>query len=86
MRNAHKILVENPDGKRPLWVYSHTWEYNTETDFKGVVWETVDWIQLAQEESTWEIYASMEHNIKTDVLEMAWVGVDWIQPTRDRVQ
>jgi hypothetical protein len=35
MRNAHKILVGNPEGKRPHGRHWHTWEDNIRMDFIG---------------------------------------------------
>jgi len=47
IRNAHKILVEKPDGKRPLRRPRHGWEDIFRTDLKEMRWEVVDWMHLA---------------------------------------
>jgi hypothetical protein len=34
LRNAYKILVRTPEGKKTLWRPRHTWECNIKTDLK----------------------------------------------------
>jgi hypothetical protein len=48
MRNAYKILVGKPEGKRPLRRARRGWEDNIKMNFKEIVWED-DWIQMVQE-------------------------------------
>jgi hypothetical protein len=59
MRNAYKILVGKPDGKRPLERPMQRWEDN----IKMVLWKTefrdVDWVNLAQERDWWKALANM---------------------------
>jgi hypothetical protein len=31
----------------------HSWEDNIKTDLKGTVWESVEWIKLAQNRDQW---------------------------------
>jgi hypothetical protein len=49
MRNTHKILIGKPKGKVPLSRYMHRWEDNTGLNLRKIVWESVDWIHLAQD-------------------------------------
>jgi hypothetical protein len=49
MRNAYKILVRKPHGKRPFERHRHRWEDNIRMDLKEIVWENVDWIHLSQD-------------------------------------
>jgi hypothetical protein len=49
MRNAYKILVRKPDGKRPLGRSRHRWEDNIRVDLREIGWKDVDWIHLAQD-------------------------------------
>jgi hypothetical protein len=53
IRNAYKLLVGKPEGKRPLERYRHTWEDNIKI-FREIGWECVDWIHLAQGRDTFE--------------------------------
>jgi hypothetical protein len=43
-RNAYRLLVGKPKGKRPLGRPRHRW-----LDFVEVGWGNVDWIGLAQD-------------------------------------
>jgi hypothetical protein len=36
MRNAYKILVRKPEGKRPLGIPRRRWEDNIKTDIKKI--------------------------------------------------
>jgi hypothetical protein len=49
MRNVCNILVEKPDGKRPLGRPGRRWEDNIRLDLGEIEWEVVDWKHLAQE-------------------------------------
>jgi hypothetical protein len=48
MRNAYKILVGKPEGKRPLGRHRRRWDDNTRVDLREIVWEGMDWTHLAQ--------------------------------------
>jgi hypothetical protein len=49
MRNAYKILVRRPEGKRSLGRHRHRWEDNIRMDLREIGWEGMDWIHLAQD-------------------------------------
>jgi hypothetical protein len=49
MRNAYKILVGKPEGKRSLGRPKRKWEDNIKTDLNELAWEVVDWIHLAKD-------------------------------------
>jgi hypothetical protein len=49
MRNAHKILVKKPEGKRQLRRPMHRWEDNIRMDLREVRCECVDQMYLAQD-------------------------------------
>jgi hypothetical protein len=46
MRNAYKILVGKPDGKRPLRRSRHRWKDNMKIDFSEIRVKSVHWIHL----------------------------------------
>jgi hypothetical protein len=48
-RNAYRILVGKPEGKRPLGRPRRKWVSNIKMDFREIEWEGLDWIDLAQE-------------------------------------
>jgi hypothetical protein len=44
--NSYRLLVGNPEGKRPQGKPGHRWEYNIKTDLRDVEWGVMDWIHL----------------------------------------
>jgi hypothetical protein len=48
MRNAYKILVEKPEGKRPLRRPGCRWEDCIRLDLRELGWEGVDLMHLVQ--------------------------------------
>jgi len=48
MRNAYKILVGKPEGKRPLGRPRHIWKNNIRIYIRETGCEGADWIHLAQ--------------------------------------
>jgi hypothetical protein len=49
MRNAYRILVGNPEGKRPLGRPRRKWVNSIKLDLREVGWCGMDWIDLAQD-------------------------------------
>jgi hypothetical protein len=47
-RGAYMILVERPEGKRPLGRPRRRWEDNIKMDLQVVGWGDMDWIDMAQ--------------------------------------
>jgi hypothetical protein len=52
-RNAYRLLVKKPEGKRPLGRPTRRWVDNIKIDLAEVVWGDVDWIGLAQDKNRW---------------------------------
>jgi hypothetical protein len=50
-KNAYRILVGKPEGKRPL--ERPTWEDNIKMDLREIGWGGMDWIDLAQDRDQW---------------------------------
>jgi hypothetical protein len=48
-RNAYRILVEKPEGRRPLGRPRRRWEDNVKIDLGEIGWGVMDWIGLAQD-------------------------------------
>jgi hypothetical protein len=48
-RNAYKILVGNPEGKRPLGRPIRRWVDNIKMDLREIGWNVRDWIDLAHD-------------------------------------
>jgi hypothetical protein len=47
-RNAYRIFVGNPNGKRPLGRPRRTWIDNIKMDLREMRWCGMDWTDLAQ--------------------------------------
>jgi hypothetical protein len=52
-RNAYKLLVGKPKGRRPLGIARRRWLDNIRMDLIEVGWGDVDWIGLAQDRDRW---------------------------------
>jgi hypothetical protein len=48
-RNAYRILMGNPEGKRPVGRHRCRWENNIEMDLREIGWGCMDRINLAQD-------------------------------------
>jgi hypothetical protein len=60
-RNAYKILVGKPEGKRPLGRSRRRWVDNIKMDLREIGWDGLDWIELAQDRS---VEGSCEHGFE----------------------
>jgi hypothetical protein len=47
-RNAYRILVGKPEGKRPPGKPRHGWVNNIEMDLREIGWDVLDWKDLAR--------------------------------------
>jgi hypothetical protein len=48
-RNAYRMLVGKPEGKRPLGRSRRRWMDNIKMDLTEIEWDGVNWIVLAQD-------------------------------------
>jgi hypothetical protein len=48
-RNAYRLLIGKPDGKRPLGRARRRWMYNIKMDHLEIGWGGVEWIGLSQD-------------------------------------
>jgi hypothetical protein len=48
-RNAYRILVGKPQGRRPLGRPRSRWVDNIKIDVRKIEWDGMDWINLAQD-------------------------------------
>jgi hypothetical protein len=64
-RNAYRILVGNPEGKRPLGRPRRRWKDNIRMDLREIGWDCMDWIDLAQDRDQWKafVYTVMNHRV-----------------------
>jgi hypothetical protein len=63
-RNAYRLLVGKPEGKRPLRRPRRRWVDNIRTDLGEVGWGDVDWIGLAQNRNRWRALVNSVLNLR----------------------
>jgi hypothetical protein len=62
-RNACRILVGKPEGKRPLGRPRHRWENNIKMDLREIGWGGMDWIDLTPDRNQWRALVNMVMNL-----------------------
>jgi hypothetical protein len=62
-RNAYRLLVGKPEGRRPLRRPRHRWLDNIRMDLVEVGWGYVDWIGLAQDRDRWRALVNSVLNL-----------------------
>jgi hypothetical protein len=63
-RNAYRLLVGNPEGKRPLGRPRHGWVDDIRMDLRQVGWGNVDWIGLAEDRNRWRALVNLVLNLR----------------------
>jgi hypothetical protein len=53
MGTAYRILVGNPERKRPLLGPRRRWVDNIKIDISEIGWDGVDWIDMVQDRDQW---------------------------------
>jgi hypothetical protein len=63
-RSTYRVLVGNPEGKRPLERPTYRREDNVKMNLKGKGLEGVEWIHLAQDRDQWWDLVNMVKNLQ----------------------
>jgi hypothetical protein len=63
-RNAYRILVGKPEGKRPLGRQRRRWVDNVKIDLREIKWDGIDWIDLAQDSDQWRTPVNTIMNLR----------------------
>ena len=63
-RVVYRVLVENPEGKRPLGRPRRRWVYNIRMDLQEMGCGCMNWIGLAQDRDMWRTLVSAVMNIR----------------------
>ena len=63
-RGVYRVLVENPEGKRPLGRPRRSWEDSIKMDLREVGCGCVDWMELAQDRDRWRALVSAVMNLR----------------------
>jgi len=64
VRGVYRVLVEKPEGKRPLGRPRHRWVDNIRMDLQEVGCGYMDWIGLAQDIDRWRMFVSAVMNLR----------------------
>jgi hypothetical protein len=62
-RNAYRILVGKPEGKRPLVRPRRRWVENIKMDLREAGWDGMNWIDLAQDRDQWRALVNKVMNL-----------------------
>jgi hypothetical protein len=64
IRTAYRILVGKPGRKKSLGRPRRRWTNNCKSDLKGIIYEVVDWIHLAEDRDQWQTLEYTVMNIQ----------------------
>jgi hypothetical protein len=62
-RNAYRILVGNPEEKRPLRKPTRRRVDNIKMDLREIGWDGMDWIDLTQDRDQWSALVKTVMNL-----------------------
>jgi hypothetical protein len=63
-RNAYRILVGNPEGKRPLGRPRRRWVDNIKMYLRETGWDGRDWVHLVQDRDQWRALVNAVMNLR----------------------
>jgi hypothetical protein len=63
-RNAYRLLVEKPEGRRQLGRPRRRWVDNIRMYLLELRWDDVDWIGLAQDRNRWRALVNSVLNLR----------------------
>ena len=63
-RNAYRVLVGKPEGKRPLGRPRSRLEDNNKMDLREVDCDPGEWIDLAEDRDQWRAYVKAVMNLR----------------------
>jgi hypothetical protein len=63
-RNAYRILMGKPEGKRPLGRTRRRWVDNFKMDLRVIGWDGMVWIDLAQDRDQWKALVNTVINLR----------------------
>jgi len=63
-RGVYRVLVEKPEGKKPLGRPRRRWVDNIRMDLQEVRCGYIDWIGLAQDRDSWRTLVSAVMNLR----------------------
>jgi hypothetical protein len=76
-RNAYRILVGKPEGRRPLGRPIRRWVDNIKIGLREIGWAGVEWIDLAQDRDQWRALVNTVMNLGGSL--KFWAVPEWLQ-------
>jgi hypothetical protein len=67
-RNVYRLLVGNPEGKRPLGRPRRRWTNNIKMDLLEIGLNVVDWIGVAQDRCSWSALVNSVLNFRVPIM------------------
>jgi hypothetical protein len=64
LRNAYKILVGKPEGKRPLGRPRRGWVDNIRMGVREIGWDGMDWMDLSRGRDQWNALLNTIMNLR----------------------
>jgi hypothetical protein len=74
-RNTYRLLVGNPEGKRPIGRPRRRWVDYVRMNLGEVRWGDVDWICLTQDRNRWR--ALVNSGIEPSGSMKCWETIEW---------
>jgi hypothetical protein len=66
-RNAYRILIGKPEGKRPIGRPRRRWVDNIKIDLREIGWNGMDWMNLDQDRDQWTTLVSTVMNFSGSI-------------------
>jgi hypothetical protein len=63
-KNAYRILVGKPEGRRPLGRPRRRWVYNIKMDLTEIGWGGTVWIDMARDRDQWRALMKTVMNLR----------------------
>jgi hypothetical protein len=63
-RNAYRILVGKPEGKRPIGRPRRRWLHDIKMDLRDIGSGGMDWFELAQDREAWRALVNTVMNLR----------------------
>jgi hypothetical protein len=75
-RNAYRLLVGKPEGKRPIGRPRRRWVDNIKMDLGELGWGDVDWIGMTKDRNE-QVESSCEFGIEPTGSMKCWETIEW---------
>jgi hypothetical protein len=84
-RNVYRVLIGKPEGKRPLGRPRRRWEDGIRMDLRETGWESVDWIQLAQDRDRCRALVNTVMNLRVLAPRSLFSGNSYYMASNERL-